>query len=174
MQGLEITVQQPTRATDFSMTPQPESSYQGTDGFTYYRIVRANLAAGDKIPITIRYTKTDQGFSVMPSQAQSNAQTAQKLASQPTTTRNTTWIAWGLIVLGMVVLLGVAIYWLVTRQREIEPAYLAPDGTRSRISQQSGPSRARDMIAYCTQCGRQLGPADRFCANCGTPRRNKK
>jgi hypothetical protein len=66
IEKLEIEVQQPARATNFSVVPQPESSSPGSDGLTYYHLLRSNVAAGQSLPITIQYGKADQGTSVTP------------------------------------------------------------------------------------------------------------
>ncbi len=165
IRALEITIQQPARSTGFAVTPQPESSYQETDGLTYYRINRTNLASGDKVPIVIRYTKSDQDFSANPAQAQANQPTAAPAVPATGASR----LPFVLIGLGVAVLAGAAIYWVLQRR---QPPAAAGRGARSQVgaSVQSA-GRSSGKTFYCTQCGRQLKPEDRFCANCGTPRK---
>ncbi|MCX6028739.1 MAG: zinc ribbon domain-containing protein [Chloroflexi bacterium] len=162
---LEIAIQQPARSTGFTVTPQPESSYQETDGLTYYRINRTNLASGDKVPIVIRYTKSDQGFSANPAQTQASQPTA--VPAIPATVASR--LPFVLIGLGVAVLAGAAIYWVLQRR---QPPAAAGRGARSQVGALVQPAgRSSGKTFYCTQCGRQLKPEDRFCANCGTPRK---
>ena len=63
IKSLEIAVQQPARATDFSVTPAPSRTTTGADGLTYHIINLENLAAGEKRDIAISYVKTDSGLS---------------------------------------------------------------------------------------------------------------
>ncbi len=163
IQALEITVQQPARATGFAVTPQPASSYQGDDGLTYYRINRTNLTSGEKVLFTIRYSKTDQAFSVAP-QAAGNLPAAQP-APTAAASSNPPWLAFGLIGLGLVVLAGAATYWFMQRR-----AATSQPARRTRTSVAPQPMVSGKAV-YCTQCGRQLKPEDRFCASCGSPRK---
>lgn len=39
-------------------------------------------------------------------------------------------------------------------------------GTKEQKSEE-----AEEKVNYCSQCGRRVGPGDRFCAGCGTPLR---
>ena len=79
IRDFEASVQQPARATAFSVSPQPAQSVQGSDNFTYFLIPRNNVAAGEKVAFTIRYSKSDQGLSV----AQTNVTAAQPAAAPP-------------------------------------------------------------------------------------------
>ena len=36
---------------------------------------------------------------------------------------------------------------------------------------EKGSEKAEEAVNYCVQCGRSVGPDDRFCAGCGTPLR---
>ncbi|MCX5759204.1 MAG: zinc ribbon domain-containing protein, partial [Candidatus Hydrogenedentes bacterium] len=163
IQALEITVQQPARATGFAVTPQPASSYQGDDGLTYYRINRTNLTSGEKVPITIRYSKADQAFSVAP-QTSSAPSAAQSLPAAAAPTGPST-LAYALIGLGLAVLAGAAAYWFVQRRAATSQPTRR---TRPSVAPQAPVS---GKAIFCTQCGRQLKPEDRFCASCGSPRK---
>ncbi len=35
----------------------------------------------------------------------------------------------------------------------------------------AGSEEAEEKVNYCSQCGRRVGPDDRFCAGCGAPLR---
>ncbi len=167
--SLEVTVQQPARATDFSLTPAAESSYTGADGLTYYVFNRANLAADDRLEITMRYTKTDSGVS-QPQLAVTNAPAA-AAAAAPAVADSNAWLPWVLIGVGGVVLVGLLAYWLLTQRAR--PAVSAPaqrNVARRPAPKTTGPAPA-NALGFCTQCGHPHRPEDRFCAQCGAPRR---
>jgi hypothetical protein len=46
-------------------------------------------------------------------------------------------------------------------------AQVRAEGRESREAEEQGEEEA-EHIAYCPQCGRRVGPGDRFCAGCGT------
>jgi hypothetical protein len=46
-------------------------------------------------------------------------------------------------------------------------AQVRTQGRESREAEGQGEEEA-ERIAYCPQCGRRVGPDDRFCAGCGT------
>jgi len=170
IQELEITVQQPARAAGFAMTPQPESSTQGSDGFTYYRLSRSNLAAGDRLDLTLRYTKNDQSPSIAPTRPAPTPAVAQSGVSDAAVPARPLW-PWLLIGLGLAALLGTGVYWLVTHQQERDQ----PAASRRKSPKSVGTPVARPPLtgtaAFCTQCGQPFRPEDRFCAQCGAPRR---
>jgi len=39
------------------------------------------------------------------------------------------------------------------------------------VQEGRGAGEAEEPVNYCPQCGRRVGPDDRFCAGCGTPLR---
>ena len=175
MQALEISIQQPARATGFAITPPAERSTQGGDGFTYYLSGRTNLAAGDKLPFSIRYTKTDQGLSVAQTQLNANPPANIPAATGAAAGGAPGWLAYVLIGLGLGALAGTLIYWYVIRDsRNTTPSRAAarlPAKVRPSNQALAGPPLARPAV-FCTQCGHSLQPNDRFCAQCGTPRKN--
>ena len=173
IRALEVAAQQPARASAFAMTPQSQRSVQGGDGFTSYLIDRANVGAGDKLPVNIRYTKNDQGLSV----AQAKIDAAGTIvATNPISAasgRNTTdWLPIALIGLGVALLAGAGIYWFLRIRPAPAPAPVPMKAqTSSKASPSPQPSRSTNAV-FCTHCGHPLGSSDRFCAQCGTPRKS--
>ena len=173
--ALEIAVQQPARATDFSVTPAPSSTIQGADGLTYHIIKLENLAAGEKRDIAISYVKTDSGLS-SPQLAVTSATPAPQAAApaQPQTTppAQTSWLPILLIVVGVLALIGIGVYWFLSRR----PASPLTKPLRPTVSSAPPQPAARPVTTsaaiFCTQCGNTLRPEDRFCAQCGAPRKS--
>ncbi len=122
--ALEIAVQEPARATDFSVEPAPGGSFVGSDGFTYHTITQSDLAAGEKLDVVIRYNKTDNALSTVgAAPAAQAAPTAAPItpAATPATGSMPDWVAYALIgagILGLVAILG----YLALQRRKTSPA----------------------------------------------------
>jgi hypothetical protein len=173
IKSLEIAVQQPARATDFSMTPKSTSTVTGTDGLTYHLITLENLAAGEKRDIAISYVKTDSGLTspqLAVTSATPAAQASGPAVSQPKPVAQTDWLPILLIVVGLLALIGIAVYWLLSQRRAAPPVKPARP-TVSSVSSQPAAHPTPAAVTFCTQCGHALWPDDRFCAECGTPRK---
>jgi hypothetical protein len=188
---LEIAVQQPARSTDFTMIPAAQGTSRGSDGLTYHTLALSNIAAGTPVDIQIRYTKADTGLSnpqlaVTGGAASSAGGTSSSAPAQG-------WLPYVLIGVGATALVSVLTYWLLT-QRRAQPSRVAkmdPSGTKRAATGQAkprtaagatrtaprptvratGPASAGQGTVFCTQCGHAVQPSDRFCSQCGTPRR---
>jgi hypothetical protein len=175
MNALEVAVQQPARATDFSVDPEPTGSFVGSDGFTYHTFTRDDLAPGEQLDITIRYNKTDNALSTVGAAAPAQQTPAiPEQAALPTTGRTPDWLAYLLIGAGAMGAVAVAGYFLLQqRKAPVAPSYARP----SRPTVPAEPRPLRSGVTgeggmFCTQCGRKFSADERFCAQCGTPRRS--
>jgi hypothetical protein len=188
--NLRIAVQQPRGATGFALSPVAETTQQGTDSLTYHVVNRSNVAAGDKLEFGINYTKTDTSLSA-PQLAVTSTGAAPDGAQAPVASASATdWLPWVLIGLGVALLAGILAYWLLSRrQPDPEPVAPAP-APRTRIGATAAkplptvPARPAQAAvaqspvapagpaAFCHNCGNALRAEDRFCSQCGTPRRS--
>ncbi len=177
---LDIEVQQPARATAFSVVPQPSSSSPGSDGLTYYHLQQANLAAGDSLPISIQYTKTDPGTSVtvQPAAAPAAALGGPSGAAGEGAGKVSlmTILPWVLIGLGAAVFAGSIAYYLLLQRRPAaqtsSPSTRTPRATpEGSVAQAASGGTGSGPAGFCPKCGRRFGAADRFCPQCGSPRR---
>jgi hypothetical protein len=180
--SLREEVQQPARSTGFTLTPAGASAQQGGDGLTYHVISRSNVAAGENLDTKISYTKADSGVSAPQLVAQTS--TASQPAAAPATTTasgsSTNILPWLLIGLGVALLVGILAYWLVTRQRQPAPQQVStgrPAAVQAKAGQPAprplAPTRpAAEAVSFCTNCGHGLKAEDRFCSQCGAPRRS--
>lgn len=182
VQSLNIAVQQPARATDFTLTPAAEASQQGSDGLTYHVLNRINVAAGETIDLVLTYTKPDTGLTAPQLAVTTTDSPVQSNATQTTTDFGfSAWLPWLLIGLGIVLLAGSLTYWILSRRRSAGPPLSASRRTadasrnvpaRTRPSAPQVTAAAQQTAAYCTNCGHPLRADDRFCSQCGTPRRS--
>jgi hypothetical protein len=175
MKALEVAVQQPARATDFSIDPEPTNSFVGSDGFTYHTFTRGDLAPGETLDVTIRYNKTDNALSTVGAAAPAGqAPAIPEPAPEPATGGAPDWLAYLLIGAGALGVVAVAGYFLLQQRRApAAPSYSRP--SRPTVRAESSPLRSDPTGAagvFCTQCGRKFGGDERFCAQCGTPRRS--
>ncbi len=190
---LEIIVQQPARSTDFSLTPAAQSTSRGTDGLTYHTLALTNVPAETPVDIQIRYTKTDSNPSSP--QLAVTGSTAGTVAGTPASVSARSWLPYVLIGIGVTALVAVLTYWLLI-QRRTQASRVAKDRPANSKRSASTPARAAapprattaarptvraatsapagQSVVYCTQCGHVLEAADRFCSQCGTPRRLPK
>jgi hypothetical protein len=180
--NLRIAVQQPRGATGFALTPAAETTQQGTDGLTYHIVNRGNIAAGETLEIGVSYTKTDTSLS-LPQLAVTSTGAAAGQAPAASASA-TDWLPWVLIGLGVALLLGILAYWLLSRRQTApEPAIPAPRRATAATPKPlptvparpaqapAAPARPDGPSAFCHNCGNALRAEDRFCSQCGTPRR---
>ena len=174
IKALEIAVQQPARATDFSLTPKASSTVTGTDGLAYHIINLENLAAGEKRDIAVSYVKADSGLTspqLAVTSATPVAQSSEPAASQPKPTTPTNWLPFLLIGVGLLALIGIAAYWFLSQRRAAPPARSVRPTVTSAPHQPALRPAPAAATTFCTQCGHAFRPEDRFCAQCGTPRK---
>ena len=176
IKSLEIAVQQPARATDFSVTPAPSRTTTGADGLTYHFINLENLAAGEKRDIAISYVKTDSGLT-SPQLALTSATPAPQAAAAPVQAQakpaaQTSWLPILLIGVGLLALIGIGVYWFLSRRRTAAPVKTVRPTVASAPPQPAIRPTPGGAAAFCTQCGHMLRPDDRFCAQCGAPRKD--
>jgi hypothetical protein len=187
VKDLTLTVQQPARAQNFTVSPKPDSSLVSADGLTTFVTKRTNVGAGDPVDFVINYTKTDLAPSLPRSQPVANtnaggaavgnqATNAGAGATAPAPSRQSLpIIPLALISVGLAALVGAAVYWLLERQRSAVPA-VTNRGGRTALRRQPGSERVSSGPAsvgearFCRKCGRSFNAGDRFCGQCGTPR----
>lgn len=193
--ALSVAVQQPARSTGFSLAPAAEETQAGTDGLTYHVFNRRNLAAGEELGVEVKYSKADTGLSAPQLAVAATGAVNQPSASAATATTATvvtetsSWLPWLLIGLGVLLLAAVLVYWVLSQRRTSTagaavsaggpPAKARPAVVRSatppgRASTAGSvrPQATDEPLSFCTNCGHPLKPEDRFCSQCGAPRRS--
>lgn len=152
-----LEVEQPLKATSFSMIPDAQSTRADSDGFKYSSLDLGGIQSGQTISEQVKYTKTDPDPSV--SRA-SDAPAPAPVVSQASSTWNNVFLLVVLIVVGLASVL--AFFVVRERNRVVAPV---------RVGNDLRPRREAEGTAFCTQCGRGLAAEDVFCPRCGTKRR---
>ena len=174
----EVDIQQPLKASAFTVEPAPMERMTDKEGFTYHQFTARDLKKGQSQTFTIAYTKTATTPSV--AKQQSTSQPTEKVRARSDTT---------LVSLGIfagTILLFVGYAWLIQRsQRSPMPATtssvpsasksdtliaLLQEDAQSQETEGVSPAlRQTRTIHFCANCGRKLLPDDRFCSACGKP-----
>jgi hypothetical protein len=169
-----IQVQQPTQATNFSVTPAASNSYVGRDGLNYHNIALSGLASGDDVEVAAGYSRSTDELSV--EQITLNAPPpAQAEVVVPTATpASTQSINWGYVMIGggVVLLLAAGGYWWWSQRHSNQEPQRRP--ARSTRRRKGNAPRQTDVPAggYCYRCGAGLRSDAQFCHKCGAERRS--
>jgi hypothetical protein len=163
---LQVNVQQPLKATSFTISPPADLINVGQDGFKFHLFSNRTLDAGEEMKLRISYTKTDPEPSVTRQPfAEPSAAAPAATTSTPSLGLNLTAL---LIVVGAAGLLAGGAYWYVN-QRRADDLYDDREWEPPRHTWRSPGTEA--VTGYCHQCGKELRADDRFCPGCGTRRR---
>lgn len=174
----EVDIQQPLKATAFTVDPAPMDRTTDKEGFTYHQFTSRDVGKGHSQTFTIAYTKTATTPSV--AKPQSTAQPAEKARARS----DTTLLSLGIFAGAILLFVGCA--WLIQRsQRQPLPAATSPVPSASRsdtllaLLQEDAPPQETEgvpptlqqtrTINFCANCGRKLLAEDRFCSACGKP-----
>jgi hypothetical protein len=165
-QQLSVSIQEPARSSDFSVTPPLADSSSDQQGFNYVGQVIGAAQGGDSLQYQVVYSKDDAEASVSGAEGTTG------------TGGNSSYLLI-LLVLLVVGVGGFAVYRLwfrpqpVTRGRggSRRPAPTRPASRgKSKPAVQAGARPAGGLSRFCTNCGAELSKRDKFCPECGTPR----
>jgi mono/diheme cytochrome c family protein len=176
----EVDIQQPLKATAFTLDPAPMERMTDNQGFTYHQFTYRDVGKGQSQIFTIAYIKTVTTPSVSKQQP-----TPQPTEKARTRSDNTLVV---LSILAGAILLFAGCAWLIQRsQRQHMPTTTAPapsvpmsDTLLALLRDDAQPQETAradvppmlsqtKAINFCANCGRKLLPDDRFCSECGKP-----
>lgn len=169
--SLALKVQQPVNASAMTFQPRLGPGQVEGDGLTYYTLQAGQVDAGTTFELMLSYEKPDDSLTnpVQFQPVQPNQPVSGSAAGQPALGDMLPWfgLGGGLLLIAA----GLLWLWLSSDRPNIRQAARAVSRRRHppRDKQKSAPAAAGDGEAlYCTQCGRQAVPNDRFCRTCGT------
>jgi hypothetical protein len=164
-----VRVQAPPDATNLQFEPEFGAATAGEYGLSYYATDLGAVTAGQRIAVTIRYSKPGSTLTI--DQVNAAPQPAPITVSEPVAAVDyTPWII-GAAALSGVLIAGIGVWWYWRSQRSARPK---PKHHRARKPTQREPAvHSTNGTAagqrFCTQCGQALVHTDRFCRQCGTP-----
>lgn len=167
VQQASLALRQPSRSSDLQTTPAMVPGGMDTLGNPTFTLDLGALVAGQSTPLQVSYTKADALPSVSSAPAAPVAEESSSAAS---------WWPW-VGGVAAAVLAGAVTFYLVQRRR----SSAASRQSRRRDARKQGvqpvrqPSGGAATVAsatkFCVQCGQKFEGSDKFCRNCGAPRR---
>lgn len=167
---LAVEIQEPLKATNFSIIPESPKSSNDAKGFKYYHYEYSNLQAGQTVTFKVDYLKTDPA----PSVKKEKYNPGQANFGGPSGNKNV------IIILSviMAVVLALGGYWIISSKRPA-PQFASSITPRNLPSQRSGKRNngkgsggGSGGSRFCAECGMRLAATSKFCASCGTRVRN--
>ncbi|OGO09412.1 MAG: hypothetical protein A2Y61_05710 [Chloroflexi bacterium RBG_13_60_13] len=154
---VRVRVQEPVGATSLSVEPDIGAGTLDVDGLVYRSADLGALESGKTLTIAVRYQKTDPRTSL------------EILGAAKTESGGgvPSWILPVAIVALVVAAAGAVVYWRFQR-RAIPARTEAGAGPRRGGKRHRRPRETSASQDFCTQCGHQLDPGNRFCPQCGT------
>jgi hypothetical protein len=150
---MNLVVQEPASASNFSVQPKLEAATTGQDGLRYRSADLGAQAAGKSLPIKLSYAKMGARTSAeilgqkAPEPAPAPA-AASALTPAPAAGSNdevTKGVLIFILAISLLIALGSAVLWWRGR----------------------APAQRKGGAGACTQCGTPREAGDRFCSNCG-------
>jgi hypothetical protein len=152
---------QPLQSSNLSVEPALTNTVMDGEGFQVSDFSQTSVKAGQKLAFTIKYQRDTDSPSTSFLKVQPSAPLDQTLPGQSAWT---TYLPWGLGVLGLALLFVAGwVYWTSSRANRV------PAMARKRHTTTHGtvePEGAENQV-HCSQCGKRAQPGDRFCRACG-------
>ena len=172
---LITTFQQPSSATDVSLTPEADRTLNGQYDLLYHEISGMAVPAGVPYTFEASYRMVRPELSVEGLDLQQPAVPQPVLSQQGQDGSDSSNFNWPIVVAAAAVVLAFAaaaflIFSGRNRSRRVtkpRPAARSQQRLRSTGGRDST-SSPRAKAKYCHECGQALDPADKFCPSCGS------
>lgn len=168
VEQMRVTIQQPVAASSLTVSPNPAAVSEGDDGLTYHVLPNRTVAAGEQVDVQVEYSMSSRQLTITFSNPDTpTADELPFLDAVPVESESTPF-DWQLllIVLGVLILLGTAVYTFITYR---QTARLRPAKPKPR---RANPP-LKDNVNFCHQCGQPVKASDKFCRSCGTAVKTK-
>jgi hypothetical protein len=166
-QQASLTLRQPSRASELQTTPAMVPAGVDALGNPTFTLDLGALSAGQSTQFQVSYTKADAQPSVL-------SDPAAPIASESSAAASVwPWLAG----VAAAVLAGGVTFYLVQRSRSTTASRQArrrsarKQGTQPARQPAGGAAPAGSATRFCVQCGQKFEGSDKFCRNCGAPRR---
>jgi hypothetical protein len=143
--SLEVIVQVPSAASNFSSIPQGNQASEGN--FKVYSSKYTDIQANQSLHFDISYLKSDPNPSLV--------------GATPSNQGNGTWNLLPFLIFGGVIIIAGTFIWAIKATRkERKSHYSSVKKDRISGSEKSLPNK------YCSQCGKRLELPSKFCPYC--------
>ena len=166
---VDVLIQQPFDATQFSIIPGPVTNRANSDGLTYYSKPVGSLSAGQSFKLEIGYQKPTDKMSAEFMPVQSSAPLPNQTPTASANTFTQVW-PWALAGVGVLLIAGGGFWYWRSSQKPVSgrSGRKRSRGTSPKVAETQPEETDTADAIYCHQCGRRATPADRFCRVCGT------
>jgi hypothetical protein len=168
---MRVSVQQPVGAEEMTTDPAVFSVLPREDGFQYHNLSPQAVAAGERLTLAIRYSRSVSQLSAELRQPETTTETIP--TSQPETASGIR-LTWPTILLasGGVAVLAVGL-WTLFGERMMaarrRPGTARPIKSEPELELETAEAAsAPTFVQFCHQCGQKSDSNDRFCRSCGT------
>ncbi len=169
------TFQQPSSATDVSLTPAADRTLNGQYDLLYHEISGVAVPAGVPYTFEASYRMVRPELSVEGIDLQQPAVPQPVLPQQGQDGSDSTNFNWPIVVAAAAVVLAfAAAAWLIFSGRNRSQRVIKPrPAARSQQRRPGSGGREstyspRNKSKFCHECGQALDPADKFCHSCGS------
>ncbi len=171
VQDASVTLRLPARASNLQTTPSMQPTGTNSFGNPLYTMQTGPLAAGQAVPLSVSYTKSDANPTIV------NAVVGDDVVGA--TAADSAGIDWlplvAGLVLALVVVAGVAFWWWRRSQasggsRQARRRAAREKGETPRSASATAPQKPAQTL-FCPQCGTKFEATDQFCRGCGAKRR---
>ena len=165
--SLQLEVQQPLRSSDFTLSPSTEIARSDQQGLKYYHYDFKDVTADKTVAVKVSYSKSDARPSVN--------KPPQQGAAGGSGDADSSRLLWVIVAVAMVGAIAVVLVRQRRRGVEAPAPQMAWQGAGAgRVAAGRAPASGAGRGIYCTQCGRRLHAADRFCPECGAKQRGTR
>jgi len=161
--NLVVAVQQPVNASDMRILPDFGAGVVQEDGLTYFTKTVGSVDAGTPFTVRFGYSKPDDELSFSSQSVQPVQAASGDAAGRVNANDILPWVLGGV---GLILLLGGLVWYVVTRNRNMVSVSAGKRRHRPSVSRQEIVQSGSDPI-FCSKCGRKASSTDIFCRACG-------
>ncbi len=172
VEEISASVQQPSRASAISVSPEPTSVNSGQYDLTYHILPTRAVPAGTTYRIEADYELVRPELSATVIDVQ-QSNTVSSLEPETSTSiipdDGFNWLL--VLAVAGIGLAGAAAVWFVVSNNRNRRRVVKPRPARRSKKGQARPSassKTAGVAKFCHECGEPAGAGDKFCRNCGT------